>query len=311
MEKQCVGIDLGRGFIKSYSNFGGNEYKVCFNSVYGTGRENVDYSNFDNPISLEIDGEMYFFGELAIAESMNKSSNIRDSKITNVAEKFLIAALSQIAVSKEVKIMLSVPNRDFSLETRNKIIEKYKGKTYKFKDNISGKRKEIYIADVNAMREADSALLFIERGKINREPVALISVGSRTTEFAFFDKGLKFINAKSTSIQCGSRDVNAEVRKRLELEKIYKDEAEIDISNNYDDKKKLAYEIIENKIYEEVEGLWGNTKIFENTYLCGGTSQNLNLDDSIFTKVNDPQLATAKGLYLMGSRIFNTDKKRG
>ena len=307
-DTQYLGVDIGRGFIKVYSEYKGEKLQKVFNAVYGTGRNNVDFS--EDSIALEIDGDSYFFGKLAIDESMNKTSNIRDSKVTDVAEKFLIAALNEVVRCKKVKIMFSAPNRDFSMETRQEIINKYKNKTYKWKDVVTGERKEVFIADVNALREADSALLFLERGRSNKEPVALISVGYKTTEFSYFSSGLKFISAKSTSIQTGARDVNSEVRKRLEAEKIFKDEAEIDLTHNYDNKKRAAYSIIENRIYEETEGLWGNTKEFENVYVVGGTSLNLNLDPKIFTKVDDPQICTAKGLYLMATRIFNISKKK-
>ena len=305
MEKQIIGLDIGRGYVKTYSKFNGEEYVSIFNSVYGNGRSGIDYGSWNNAIALEIDKNLYFFGELAIKECMNNNTNIKDEKTTEIAEKLLIAALNQVGKTKNIKIMLGVPNRLFNKRTRAEIIEKYKGKTYKFKDNISGENKEFYIADIEILRESDSALLYLERGQINKKPIGLITVGYRTTELTYFDPRFQFIDMKSTSIPTGQKDVNEEVRRKLEKERIYKNAAEIDISHNYDDKKALGYSMIENKIEEELDGLWVNIGEMEKIYICGGTSMNLKLDSNTFTRVEDPQICTAKGLHLMGVKKFS------
>ena len=262
-----------------------------------------------NQVSIQrliakIDNDLFFFGELAVKECMNKTANIKDEKTTEIAEKLLIASLSRVARTKNVKIMLGVPNRLFNKRTRTEVIEKYKGKTYKFKDVVSGETKEVYISDIDIMRESDSALLYLERGQVNKKPVGLISVGYRTTEISYYDPYFQFIDLRSTSIASGQRDVNEEVRRKLEKERIYKDSAEIDLSHNYDDKKSLGYSMIENKIEEELDGLWTNISEMDKVYICGGTSINLKLDQKVFTRVSDPQLATAKGLHLLGVKRF-------
>ena len=33
--KQVIGLDIGRGYVKAYSNFNGKEEVAIFNSVYG------------------------------------------------------------------------------------------------------------------------------------------------------------------------------------------------------------------------------------------------------------------------------------
>ena len=98
-EKQVVGVDVGRGFVKYYSKFGESEISGRFNAVLGTGRNGIKYSVWENPIALTINGNLLFFGELAIKESMNQSSNIKDEKDSFVSEMLLVAALSKVAMS--------------------------------------------------------------------------------------------------------------------------------------------------------------------------------------------------------------------
>ena len=308
MKKQIIGIDCGRSYCKAFSVYEGNVYECNFNSVYGNGRPNIDFNNYDNPIALKIDGNDYFFGELAIKECYNRLSNLKDEKTTNVAEMLIIAALSRVAVSKEVKILLGVPNRLYNKRTLQSVIDKYKNRAYIFKDLVSGETKEVHIADIGIMRESDSALIYLERGKTNKKPIGLVSVGGKTTEVSYYSENFRFIDRNSVSLALGSIDVNTEVRRKLEYDRIYKSNDEIDISNNYDEIKKVAYEIIENRLYEEIDNLFTNIKEMENIYIVGGTSQNLNLDDSIFTKVEDPQMVTAKGLFFVGNRKFNMEE---
>ena len=136
-EKQVVGLDVGRGFVKYYSKFKEEEISGKFNAVLGTGRNGIKYSTWENPIALTINGNLLFFGELAIKESMNQSSNIKDEKDSFVSEMLLVAALSKVARTKNVKILLGVPNRMYNNRTLETVITKYKGKTYRFKDDIT------------------------------------------------------------------------------------------------------------------------------------------------------------------------------
>ena len=48
----------------------------------------------------------------------------------------------------------------------------------------------------------------------------------------------------------------------------------------------------------------------ENIYLCGGTSYKVDLNPSIFNRIDDPQMATAKGLYYMAVRKFAYEKEK-
>ena len=303
-EKQLIGIDIGRGYVKYHSKFKNEEISGKFNAVLGTGRGGINYELWKDGIALEIDGNLMFFGELAIKESITQTNNIKDEKDTFVSEMLLLAALSRSAKTKNVKILMGVPNRLFHKKTRETIINKYKGKTYKIKDDIIGDVKEIYIADIDIMREADAALIYLQRGKVNTKPVGLISIGFRTTEFSYYEPKFRFIDRNSTSVGIGARDVLEEAKKELEKDRIYKTLSELDITSDYDNKKVIGYNLVTNKIEQEIDSLWVNIAEMEKIYLCGGTSCNVDLDNSIFLKVDDPQMATAKGLHFAAIRRF-------
>ena len=154
------------------------------------------------------------------------------------------------------------------------------------------------------MREADAALIYLQRGKVNTKPVGLISIGFRTTEFSYYEPKFRFIDRNSTSVGIGARDVLEEAKKELEKDRIYKTLSELDITNDYDNKKIIGYNLVTNKIEQEIDSLWVNIAEMEKIYLCGGTSCNVDLDNSIFLKVDDPQMATAKGLHFAAIRRF-------
>ena len=168
----------------------------------------------------------------------------------------------------------------------------------------------MYIADISIFREGDAALVYMQRGQTNKKPVGLVSIGFRTTEFSYYEPGLRFIDRKSTSIGVGARDVLEETRKMLEEERIYKTVEELDITNVYDDKKEMGYNFIATKIEQEIDSLWVNLSEMENIYLCGGTSYKVDLNPSIFNRIDDPQMATAKGLYYMAVRKFAYEKEK-
>lgn len=304
-EKQIIGIDIGRGAVKYYSKYGEEEISGKFNAVFGAGRNGINFKQWTDPIALEVNGNSLFFGELAIKESISQTSNIKDEKDTFVSEMLLIAALSKTARTKNVKILMGVPNRLFNKRSKEAIVNKYKGKIYKFKNNVTKENKEVYIADIDIFREGDAALVYLQRGKTNSKPVALVSIGFRTTELSFYEPNFKFIDKRSASIGIGARDVLEETKKILESERIYKTVEELDIDSTYDDRKVLGYNIVANKIEQEIDSVWVNLGEFERIYLCGGTSCNIELSPTTFERVEDPQMATAKGLHFVGVRRFN------
>ena len=120
----------------------------------------------------------------------------------------------------------------------NCVIEEYKGRTFKVKDKVNGYYKEIKINDISICREADAALYWkLKDSDTLERPVGIVNIGFRSTELAYFDKSLTFIDKKSDTIEFGNRSVMNNVKDKLLNKGIIKDVNEIDTSDDYNELK--------------------------------------------------------------------------
>ena len=299
---QIIGLDIGRGYSKGYSEINGLVKECMFKSIIGEGRS-LNFADYEAPIMVNFKNEDWFIGLLAEQESQTPIRNSKDSKTTETVQTLIAAALSQLAVEEEVKIVLGVPYKSFRKFVLEEVVETYKGKEIKVKDKINGGTKEIKIVDIMIFRESDAALYWqVRDNKNNNKPVGLLSIGFRTTEMSYFDKGLKFNDKKSDTIEFGNRSVMNNVKDKLLNMGIIKDVNEIDTSNDYEDLKKKAYKIASENIEQQIEDKWINLGEMD-IYIAGGTALNMSFD-SRFKVLEDSQMATAKGLWLIGTRTF-------
>lgn len=297
---QVIGADFGRGFVKGYSKVNGKEYKTVFKSIIGDGR-NIDLSDYEEPIYIKHDNKDLFIGVLAEKESQVQIRNSKDSKTSNTVKTLMAAMLSEIAVKDTVKIMMGVPYKNYRKTVLKEVIETYKGKTIEVKNNLTGATKRVTISDISIFRESDAAAYHVLGGEINYDkPVGLASIGFRTTELSYFDKGFKFNDKRSKTIEFGNRSLLTIVQEELERNEIMKELTEIDTSTDYDSYKKAAYTLGSENITQRIEDIWINTNEMD-VYIAGGTSLNLTFDDE-FKVVEEPQMATAKGLFDIGER---------
>lgn len=298
MSTQILGLDIGRGFVKGYTKVNGIEKESIFKSVIGEGRD-IDLSNKEKPIYIDFDSDKWFVGKLAEQESQTAIRNSKDSKITKTVQVLMAAALSELVVEDKVDIMLGVPYKSYRKSILEEVKKTYQGKTIKVKDKINGGMKEITINRIEIGRESDAALYWEVRNKtIYDKCIGMVNVGFRSTEFSFFDKGLIFNDKKSDTIEFGNRSVMSNVKDKLLERGIIKDLNEIDSSTDYDKLKKKAYDIATETIEQNIEDRWINLNEMD-IYISGGTSINMNFDKQ-FIKIENPQMATAKGLYIMG-----------
>ncbi|KHO32096.1 hypothetical protein OR62_13845 [Clostridium tetani] len=301
-EVQAIGLDIGRGYTKAYSEINNLKKTCLFKSVVGIGRT-IDFDIYDNPIYIEVNNEAYFAGILAEKEGFTPTRNSKDSKTTTTVEKLIYAALNEVAVYDKVKIMLGVPYKRFRKSELNDIAEKYKGKKVQIKDKINGGYKDIEIVNISIFREGDAALMWeIRNNEKNDKPVGIATIGFRTTELSYFDKGLKFNDRRSKTIELGNKSALEFIQKELEKNNIIKEVNEIDGSNDYDKLKEIAYRNLSERISQEIEDTWINLNEMD-IYIAGGTSLNMKFDEE-FKLVGDPQMATAKGLYLVGNKVL-------
>ena len=301
-EVQVIGLDIGRGYVKAYSEYHNMTKQCIFKSVIGLGRS-INFEDYKDPIYLEADGEDYFVGLLAENEADSTIYNIKDDKTTSVAKKLLYAALNKVAICENVKIVIGVPNKLFRKSVLQEIQKEYKDTTVKIKDKISGAYKDINILDVTIYREADAALLWHVRNKNNFvNDLCMVTIGFRTTEISTYNNQMKFNDKLSKTIELGNKTALEYVQRKLTDENIMKELQEIDSSNRYDDYKKIAYNNLSEKISQEIEGLLINLSEYD-IFIGGGTALNMNFDD--YTVIPDAQMATSKGLYAVGNKIFS------
>lgn len=304
-DMQIISADIGRGYVKGFSIVDGEEKECCFKSIVGMGRR-IDFKDYVDPIYIEVEGEDYFAGELAEKEADAPTQNSRDSKTSVTAQKLLYAAMSKMVVKDKVKIMLGVPNKLFKKSVLEEVIDTYKGKEIKIKDKITGGCKVITIVDISIFRESDAAAMYqVRNNRENLKPIGMVVIGFRTTEFSYFDIGLKFNDKKSKTIDPLGNKTALEYVQRILMngkKEISKELSEIDSSNEYNDLKKRAYDGLSEKVAQEIENAWINLDEMD-IYIGGGTSLNMNFDDE-FTRVENPQMTTAKGLFFVAVRLF-------
>ena len=305
---QYIGMDIGRGYVKAYSEHMGEVYQTRFKSIVALGRDmdfNEDFNKMENQdkIYIEIDGKKFFCGKLAELEGFNPNQNERDDKTSPTVKRLLYAALNEVAVSSQVKIMLGVPHKLFKKEVLNAVIEAYKGKTVEIKNKITGTFKEVTIRDILIFREADAALMWHVRQypSLKNGAVAMVNVGFRTTELCFYEKGLKYNDKKSNTLELGNKTALEYVERELSTSGTKRTLAEIDSSDEYDNLKENAYEMLSETIANRIEGAWINLNEVA-ICACGGTSQKLTLGYEV---IDDPQMATSKGLYLVAKKKFS------
>ncbi|VIF91634.1 Uncharacterised protein [Clostridioides difficile] len=299
---QVIGLDIGRGYVKGYSKYNGMVKECLFKSVFGDGR-NIDFEKYENPIYIDFESVSYFIGLLAEKESITPIRNSDDSKISFTMRILVAAALNEIAVADEVKLMMGVPYKSFRKTTLKEVVDTYKGKTFKVKDKIKGGHKEIKISDISIFREGDAALFHTLEGKVNEDKaVGMVSIGFRSTEMSYFDKGFVFNDKLSDTLEAGNQDALTMVQKQLKDRGIIRELNEIDSSNDYDELKKVAYIMASESTAQRISSKWKNIDEMD-VYVSGGTALHMTFDNR-FKVSKDAQMATAKGLFEVGMEQF-------
>lgn len=299
---QIIGLDIGRGYVKGYTEYNGNSNQCIFKSIVGLGRQ-MDTSKFKDPIYIEFQEGEYFIGDLAEREGDSPIHNLRDDKTTPVVKKLIAAALEQLAISDKVRIMLGVPNKMFKKVERENIQRAYKCKRFSVKNRLTGATKTITVENIDIFREGDAALLWYTKDReILEKPFGMVTAGFRTLELAYYDEDFMFNDKHSKTIELGNKDALEYIQRKLDNDKgIMRTVSEIDSSNNYDDYKRTAYENLAERIDVEIESAWVNLDEME-IKIAGGTS--LHLNDLRFEVIEDAQMATAKGLFYVAQQIM-------
>lgn len=305
MDLQFIGADLGRGFTKGYTEYKGKPKECKFKSGVSEGRQ-LDFTEFKEPLFLEINGEPVFVGDLAEKEGFNYEPNYRDDKTSDTAKKLLYALLYQLAESEFVSLCIGVPNKNFNKETLEQVASEYTGKKIIVKDMIKNITKTINIVRVIIFRESDAALMHVinnhpRRSELKNKRLGMVTVGFRTTEMTYFDIGMDFNNKLSDTKEFGNRTVLDAIATSLKEKGITKELNEIDADKGYDNLKALGYKSLLNKVDQITEMSWVNWREME-IFLAGGTALNFKDIPGKFELIKNPQMITAKGLYFVAEK---------
>lgn len=298
---QIIGLDIGRGYVKGYTEYSETSKECIFKSVVALGR-NMEFTNYEDPIYLEVEDEDFFVGYLAEVEGDNPIQNLKDDKTTTTVKKLMYAALNKLAVAEDVKIMLGVPNKLFRKSVLKQVEDAYKGKEINIKDKITGAYKHITIKDISIFREGDAALLWhVKDNEPTVNNIGMVTVGFRTTEFSCYDRDLKYNDKLSKTIEVGNRTALEFVQRKLKEENVMRTLPEIDSSDRYDNLKVIAYNSLAENTEQEIENAWVNLGEMD-VHIGGGTALNMKFNG--YNVIKDAQMVTARGLYLVGSKRF-------
>lgn len=306
---QNLGVDIGRGYVKVCTIRNGKPSEVLFKSIVGDGRtDNIDFDKYTDPICIKLEGKTYFVGEMSEKESYSPIRNNSDSKTSKTVEILLCAALMKMAVDDEVSIVLGVPNRSYNKRILREVIDKYQGKKYEIVDAINNSTKYVTIKNITIFREADAAFIGLKNKGIvddSKSPVGLVNIGFTTSEFAYFDKGGRFIDSLSNTLEYGNKDALGIVKDQLKHKNITKETFQIDSSDDYDDMKEVAYDIMSEKMNQYITDIWKNIDEMD-IRVTGGTSKMLQLDRR-YKVIDNPQMATCEGLYDICAELYGGD----
>ena len=300
---QNIACDIGRGYTKYYSEFNGRIYKGMFKSIIGESRP-LNYDDYTDPISIEVNGNGYFCGGLAELESHQAVRNSGDSKVSLTVQILISAILSRCAMTDNINIMLGCPNNMYKKSELMKVIDTYQDKKLTIKDKVSNTIKVVTINAIEIFKEADAVMMASTNGEPSEDTdMAFISVGFRSTEISYYSKG-QYIDKYSKTIPFGNQTILSTVQGQLKDRGIIHDLNYIDSNvGDYDDLKASAYalsqEVLTQKIEEIIKNQFSETKII----VAGGTALRMELDPR-FELYEDAQFAVAIGLFKVAELTF-------
>lgn len=226
-----LGLDLGYGFTKVTSD---GKTVQAFPSVVGSGKQRQFAELFGtgrgmDEMAVEIDGRIYYVGELAIAESFDASRAIDRNKTHHEATRVLVAAavlLAQPPAGEPVRLYTGLP-LEYVREQRDDLAAALQSMQFTARGvsgPFQGVEREIRFETVKVLPQAIGAVfaaLMDEQGRprypelaLVEDPMALIDIGYRTTDFTVFQvrPKLRVLEELSGTIEVGGQTIYNMVR---------------------------------------------------------------------------------------------------
>ena len=302
---QLISIDVGRNSIKGYTEFLGESYQYKFLSIISDARPLNNLDNYKEPIWIETNEGQFFCGELAYKEGYQVVRNSSDSKTSLTVKVLIQAMILKLTKCDNIKIMINVPNNQFKKSVLLDIISTYKDKILRIKDKINNMSKIVNIIDCDIAREGDACAFSVMGDKLNERDSVFITIGYKTSEVTFMNKGMLYNDKYSRSIPFGVNTMLLNVQNELKNRGVTIETFEIDLNDeDYNELKKVAFDFANEIFIQHIEGLMPSRLSELDIYVSGGGSLNLNRLDDRFMRVENPLFSVAKGLYYIGKIIL-------
>lgn len=296
---QFIGLDIGRGYGKSYTTYNEKVSKSIIQANYSMafnepGNLKTEYDSF----YFKSNGEGYIVGEKSTVFG-NSNSTDENDKTNIVTEVLLQGLLAKTAFAKNVIIAIGVPNIITDKE-KQKIEEYYKGKVYKIE--IEEKIKEITIVGCSCFKEADAVGWLDEVVEFlgNEDNYGIVSLGFRTVEKSYYKDGI-FIEEKSDSDEGGNITYLQQVKNSL-IESYNIDDYELDVTNKPEYRERLVriYDDAKKNLMQKATKKWIDREKIK-IVMTGGLLEKMDVkQEDVANNVyilKDPVMASAMGLY--------------
>lgn len=285
---KVVGIDIGYGFLKvtdGESNFVipsviGNAVELTFDM----GKSGKNLHN----ISIEVDGEEYFVGELAIEQSGHPYRSLSVDRTTDTVTKVMFLTSLAMTTEHEMEsftVVTGLPVKDFVMYKQT-YIDKFTG-THEIVFN--GEKRTLHIDKVIVVPQPYGSFcdgLFTEEGEIDEDfaenHVGIIDIGYGTSDFIQV-KNYRYLERFSSTSANGISSIYRDIANYLSTHhSIHKEDFEleaiirsgelkirggaIDISEALKSSKRS----LAKKVANEIKSMWSNLPEVSLIIVAGG-----------------------------------------
>jgi hypothetical protein len=328
-----IGLDIGYRNTKATAG----KTSICFPSVEGYPEE-IKYeggilNNGAGPSSVQnikliTDKGLRFIGDLALKQSKiwwTPQQRDRSSK-SDIVLNLALAAISELGLSGEIKIVTGLPPDWFEENDRQALRKKLLGEHVIRREGVTEVKIDVTEIEVKPqpfgtfyrqMLTAENGKVKVKDRSLANVRVGLIDVGGHTTDLSLSDQ-MTYLNNASGSIEYGMSDVYDQIIKAIkrefrttidafEAEQVLRSET-IRIQGKPHKIGKLIDAILDvaiNPVRDKAIALWGDGNLIDVVLGTGGGAPDLLplLMDTYphLTIVENSVLANAQGFYLFGS----------
>lgn len=223
MTTRAAGFDLGNGYTKAVSS----TREAAFPSIIAPARElrfvagDAWGDGGPGDICLHTASGRWFVGDLAQRQSRFAVQEIGQSRLADGYYRVLFEAALTEALGRgcEVRAVCGLPIGWYTPENRRRVTEMLQGEHRLERDG-----KSVYaVSAVRVVPEPFGALLSLLLGQdglivhpdVAQQTVGVIDIGTKTTDFALFDR-LEYIDHRSASIEAGLSDAQAALAQHVQ-----------------------------------------------------------------------------------------------